>query len=262
MSKPGIPASETVEVDRLDRMPYLTILTYPRPNLRLARSRIRQLKALGIEKVTFEGHPKIGRLSLTGIGTVGLVVKGSGESGDVMALKLRRTDANRENMEEEFRLTQLANRVGIGAQVYGKTRDVMSMQFIDGVELEEYVRGTKGKGTARKVRQLIHSLLNQCRKLDLLGLDHGELSNLRKHVIVEGDRPYIIDFESASQNRATKNVTGAAQYLFLGSSLAPKIQRMLSIRDTEPILAALRRYKKDMSDENYVLLLATFGVMI
>jgi len=262
MSNQRLLASETVEVDRLDRMPYLAIVTYPRPNLRVAKSRIRQLKELGIESVTFEGHPKIGRLSLTGIGTVGLVVKGSKRSGEVLALKVRRTDANRENMAEEFRLTRLANRVGIGAPVFGKTKDIMAMKFIEGVELQDYVKEAKGRGTARRTRALIHALLNQCRKLDLLGLDHGELSNLRKHVIIEGERPYIIDFESASQKRATKNVTGAAQYLFLGSSLSPKVKRILGIKDAAPVLEALRRYKKDMSDENYVLLLATFGVMI
>jgi len=189
-------------------------------------------------------------------------VKGVGSDDEVRALKIRRTDANRESMAEEFRLTGLANRIGIGANFYGMTKDIISMRYIEGVEIEDYVKALSGRGRARAVRDLIHSLLNQCRKLDLLGLDHGELSNLRKHVIVEGDRPYIIDFESASQNRAAKNVTGAAQFLFIGSSLSPKVQRILSIKDTGPILEALRRYKREMSDENYARLLATFGVLI
>lgn len=261
---PGAPQTvpETIPLQQFDRMPYLLILTYPRPDLRQARSRIKQLAELGIERITFEGRPKIGRLGLTGIGTVGLVVKGMGRDGEVRALKIRRTDANRENMTEEFRLSQLANMVGVGAPVYGHTKDVMSMRYIKGVELEDYVKGATGKGSARRVRDLAHVLLNQCRKLDLIGLDHGELSNLRKHVIIEGDTPYIIDFESASQKRMTKNVTGAAQYLFLGSGLSPRIQRTLSIKGTDAILEALKRYKRDMSDENYVLLLATFGVTI
>ena len=252
---------ETIAVGQFDRMPYLTILTYPRPNLKQAKSRIRQLTELGIERVIFEGRTKIGRLGLVGIGTVGLVVKGAGESDEVYAVKIRRADANRESMMEEFRLTQLANRVRVGAPAYRCTKDVMSMRYIKGIELEDYVKAATGKGSARRVRELAHTLLNQCRKLDLIGLDHGQLSNLRKHVIIDGETPYIIDFESASQNRALKNVTTAAQFLFVGSKISPRVRRILSIKSSGEILGALKRYKGDMSDENYVRLLATFGVM-
>ena len=38
--------SETIAVQQFDRMPYLTILTYPRPNLTRAKSRIKQLTKL------------------------------------------------------------------------------------------------------------------------------------------------------------------------------------------------------------------------
>jgi putative serine/threonine protein kinase len=251
---------ETISVQQFDRLPYLTILTYPRPNLKQAKSRIKQLVELGIERVTFEGRTKIGRLGLVGIGTVGLVVKGKGKGDEVCALKIRRTDANRESMAEEFRLTQLANRVRVGAPAYKCTKDVISMRYIKGVELEDYVKATTGRGSARRIRELAHALLNQCRKLDLIGIDHGQLSNLRKHVIIDGDTPYIIDFESASQKRGMKNVTTAAQYLFVGSRTSPRIRRILSIKTSDPILEALRRYKAETSDENYVRLLATFGV--
>jgi len=258
---PSQTVPETIDVRQFDRMPYLTILTYPRPSLTKARSRIKQLVELGIERITFEGRTKIGRLGLVGIGTVGLVVKGTGSGDEVYALKIRRTDANRESMAEEFRLTQLANRVRVGAPAYGCTKDVMAMRYIRGIELQDYVKAATGRGSARRVRELAHALLNQCRKLDLIGLDHGELSNLRKHVIIDGETPYIIDFESASQKRTVKNVTTAAQFLFVGSRVAPRVRRILSIKSSDPILEALRRYKGDMSDENYVRLLATFGVI-
>ncbi|MGH9918942.1 MAG: serine/threonine protein kinase [Nitrososphaerales archaeon] len=258
---PSQTGPETIDVRQFDRMPYLTILTYPRPNLKQAKSKIRQLIKLGIDRVTFEGRTKIGRLGLVGIGTVGLVVKGGGNGDEVYALKIRRADANRESMSEEFRLTQLANRVRVGAPVYGCTKDVMSMHYVKGIELEDYVKAANGRGSARRVREMAHSILNQCRKLDLIGLDHGQLSNLRKHVIIDGETPYIIDFESASQNRTTKNVTTAAQFLFIGSSVAPRIKRILSIESSDEILEALKRYKGEMSDENYVRLLATFGVI-
>jgi putative serine/threonine protein kinase len=253
--------SESIEVGTLDRMPYLGVLTYPRPNLKVAKSRIAQLRRLGVTTVTFEGKTKIGRLGLVGIGTVGIVVKAE-RGGAECALKIRRTDANREDMAEEFRLTTLANRVGVGAVAQAATRDFMAMEFVKGSGVDEYVRGISGRGRAGKVRELLHAVLNQCRKLDLLGLDHGQLSDLRKHVIVRESAPCIIDFESGSQRRAARNVTTAAQYLLIGGSVSPMIRRIIGLRDTEPVLSALRRYKAESSDESYVRLLSTVGVRI
>jgi len=58
---------ETITVQQFDRMPYLTILTYPRPNLSQARSRMTQLAKLGFEKIVFEGSTNVGRLGLVAI---------------------------------------------------------------------------------------------------------------------------------------------------------------------------------------------------
>ncbi len=190
-----------------------------------------------------------------------VVVRGVIE-GRVHALKIRRADANRESMLEEYRLTQMANRIGVGAYAFEVSSDFMVMQLIEGEDLEDHLRSIKGVGTRGRVREILHLLLNQCRKLDLVELDHGQLSDLRKHVIMAGDMPYIIDFESASQNRAPKNVTTAAQYLFIGGRCAPLVKRLLGIKSHEPVLGALKKYKKDRSDENYVRLLKTFGVLI
>ncbi len=220
-----------------------------------------QLRRLRVEEVIFEGRTKIGRLGLVGIGTVSLVVRGVVE-GRIHALKVRRTDANRESMLEEYRLTQLANRIGVGAYSFAFTNDFILMQLVEGGDLDEHLRSITGAGTRSRAREIIHLLLNQCRKLDLIGLDHGQLSDLRKHVIMAGDTPYIIDFESASQDRTPKNVTAAAQYLLIGGRCAPFVKRLLGIRSQAEVLDALKRYKKDRSDENYVMLLKTLGIII
>src|SRR5207237_7611725 len=127
-----------------------------------ARARMRQLARLGFERITFEGRTKIGRLGLVGIGTVGLVVKGMTRGDDtVYALKIRRTDANRGSMREEFRLTRLANRVRVGAPAYMCTKDVMSMRYVKGVEIDEYVKSASGRGTTGRVREWEYGLVTR-----------------------------------------------------------------------------------------------------
>lgn len=240
-------------------MPYLQVLTYPRPNLTVARARLKQLQKLGVTHVSFGGRTKIGRLGLVGIGTVSIVVRATVD-GEERALKIRRCDANRSSMYEEYRLTGVANRVGVGAYAYSASRDFMLMQLVEGEEIEDHFRAIKGVGTRGRVREIIHRLLNQCRKLDLIALDHGQLSDLRKHVIMAGDEPYIIDFESSGIGRTPKNVTTAAQHLLIGGRPASMVRRVLGMKSYESVLDALKRYKRDMSDENYVLLLNTLGI--
>jgi len=179
---------------------------------------------------------------------------------EILALKIRRTDANRPDMREEARLTSLVNRIGVGVQVRGHSRDMILMKLLEYQELHEWLSGLKGPGTRRAARDMIHSVLNQCRKLDVFGVDHGQLSNLRKHVVVAEGRPWIIDFESAGTSRRPKNVTTAAQYLLVGGKVSPLVRRMLGIRNLPPILAVLADYKRDTSDFAYSKLLELLGL--
>ena len=250
---------EQISLEEFGLVPYLNILTYPGPDLRSAKSRIKQLQKLGVEGVIFEGKTKVGRLGLVGLGTVGLVVKSVTKDG-IFALKIRRRDANRESMDNEVRLTKMANSVGVGPRLLNHTRDFIIMQHIRGEGIDEWLSELLGRGSAARARELVHRLLNQCRKLDLINLDHGQLSNLRKHVVIFDDSPYIIDFESASTNRAPRNVTTAAQYMFIGGKVSTRLKRILGLRKSDAILDTLRQYKRDMNDANYARVLASMKI--
>jgi len=242
--------SERASLEDLTKVPYLHVLTYPRTSLRDARSRVKQLRDLGVDELVFEGHTRIGRLGILGLGTVGVVVRAK-KSGETFALKIRRLDANRPDMESEVKVTSMANRVGVGPEVYGHTKDMILMKLVDSQELGDWVRGLEGKGKRQQARDMIHALLNQCRTLDIMGIDHGQLSNLRKHAVVAEGKPWIIDFESAGTGRKPRNVTTAAQYLFVGGAISPMIRRTLGVRETSNLTRILREYKQDLSDYSY-----------
>jgi len=246
--------SERARSAELSRTPYIQILTYPRISLRQAKSRIKQLERLGVDELVFEGHARIGRLGILGLGTVGIVVRARTKDR-LCALKIRRTDANRPNMDEEVRIATLANRVGVGPEIYAHTRDMILMKLLESQEIVDWLKGLRGKGRRDEVREMIHSLLNQCRTLDIMGIDHGQLSNLRKHAIIAEGKPWIIDFESAGTGRKPRNVTTAAQYLLVGASISPLMRRTLGVRDTEVLKRLLGEYKRDSSDYSYAKIL-------
>ena len=197
----------------------------------------------------------MGRLGILGLGTVGVVVRARA-GGGLYALKIRRTDANRPDMDEEVRIMQMANRVGIGPEVHGHTEDMILMTLLESQEISEWLKGLRGKGARAQARTMVHALLNQCRKLDIMGIDHGQLSNLRKHAVVAEGRPWIIDFESAGTARRPRNVTAAAQYLLVGGAVAPAMRRALGVRDTDGIKKLLGDYKQDLTDYSYSRMLA------
>jgi len=213
-----------------------------------------------VKHVIFQGRSKIGGLGILGIGTVSVVVKAELE-GTVYALKVRRTDANRESMKQEFKLTRLANRIGIGAQALNCTRDFILLEYLDYRELHDWFRSLEGPDRRATARSMVHAILNQCRKLDIMGLDHGQLSNLRRHVVVVGDRPCMIDFESASTNRTPRNVTTAAQYILIGGRISPLVARLIGLKDRDSLLSAIRRYKEEKSDFSYAKLLETLKLI-
>jgi len=242
--------SEHVSLQEALRTPYLQVLTYPRISLRSGRARVKQLESLGVTELVFEGHTKIGRLGILGLGTVGVVVRAMAD-GRLCAVKMRRTDANRPNMDEEARITSLANRIGIGPDIYAHTKDMILMKLLESEELSDWLRRQGGKGTRAQVREAIHSLLNQCRKLDIMGIDHGQLSNLRKHAVMAEGVPWIIDFESASTGRKPRNVTTAVQYLFVGGAVSPALRRALGLKETATLRQLLAEYKAGLSDYHY-----------
>jgi len=83
-------------------------------------------------------------------------------------------------------------------------------------------------------------------------LDHGELSNASKHIIVDANElPHLIDFETASINRRVSNVTSVCQYLFLGSQIADKLKEKLGKVNGEELINALRNYKRERTRENF-----------
>jgi len=200
-----------------------------------------------------EGRVEISGLRVLGKGCVSIVVVARCREGEA-ALKIRRVDANRPSLSQEAELQSLANRVGVGPKLYSYSDNFILMELIRGVNLPDWVKDLKGRGMVTNLRRVCRDLLAKCWRLDQAHLDHGELSNLSKHVIV-GDRVEIIDFESASTKRSVRNLTSAAQYLFIGGPVASKIRRVLNLKERNTIIEAIRSYKRERGSEEALQLI-------
>ena len=251
--------SEFVPLDGLVGAGLGLVLSYPRLDPLLVERRVLEMGALGVEGVLLRGRSRMGDVPVLGRGHVGVVVAAR-YRGEEVALKVRRVDADRPSLEEEASHLRLANGVGVGPVYLGGSGDLLLMELIEGEYLVEWAAGL-GAQDGGLVRGVLGGLLERAWRLDDLGLDHGELSRARRHVIVSGGVARIIDFESASTGRRCSNLTSIVQYLFFSGGMAGALRRVLPAPDRGVLLGALRAYKRGPSEGGLRGVLGACGLL-
>lgn len=252
-------ARSFISIKRLADEPYSRILGYPRAGKRQLRSRMAELEKLGVSSVSFSGPTMLDGVEVLGKGYVGVVVLAR-RNGRTVALKIRRTDSQRDGMRGEKVLLEAANSVHVGPRALAAGRNFLVMEYVEGVRMGRWLDTLAGAGRAKKLKDAVRRILDDCYRLDEAGLDHGELSNISKHVMVRGSGPVLIDFDSSSTKRRPSNVTSITQAMFIGSGIAKKIQKIYKNPAKSSIIAALRKYKQSGTRESFEELLGVLRV--
>jgi putative serine/threonine protein kinase len=176
---------------------------------------------------------------VVGKGHRGVVLRGEFDGKDV-AIKIPRKDAPKNTTFHEGKMLEIVNKIGIGPKVYKYSNDYLITEFIDGVELRYYVENLT-KNDKEKLLKIIEEILRQCFRLDLIGIDHGEIQG-GKHILINKDnKAYIIDFDKADI-RFLRNFTSAISLLFGESPLSKRVREILDVSDEEVMM--LRKFAK------------------
>lgn len=233
------------------------ILCYPHPEEKEVLLRIAELRCLGVEAIVPRGRVLLSGVWVLGKGNVGLVVA-CRSRGLERALKIRRVDADRRSMSNEAVMLKLANEALVGPRLIGSSENFLVMELAEGESITEWLRGQREEGIAKRV---LKDLLLQCRRLDEIGLDHGELSKAHRHVVVDVSYEVrLIDFETASTLRHPSNVTSIAHYLFFNRLNSKLIRDRIGEIDHDSFLSKLRCYKRTPDEENFEEILSFLGL--
>ena len=243
-----------ISIKKFSKEPYSTILGYPRSTKRQLNSRILELEKLKINSISLTGPTTIGKLKILGKGYVGVVVLAK-RGRKKVALKIRRLDSQRSEMKSEAALLRIVNSENVGPKLFDFSKNFVVMEYLEGEKIINWIKMLKGKGSAKTLKIVIKTVLEDCFRLDQIGFDHGELSSISKHVIVVDAKPTLIDFESSSTKRRVSNVTSITQAIFIGSGIVKEIQRIYKIPSKEKIIDVLRIYKHEQSRESFENLL-------
>jgi len=130
-------------------------------------------------------------------------------SGRLFALKAEKQKSPRKNMlQKEVSNLLLANSAEIGPKLYAFDAEerIVVMEFIDGNTFAEWL---SAKPSKKALEHFLAALFAQAKKLDEIGLDHGQLAGKGKNILARKSgkdfEPVIIDFEKASQFRKSHN---------------------------------------------------------
>ena len=247
-------AHSFISIKKFTDEPYSKILGYPKVTSRQITSRIKELEKLKIKSISLIGPTTLGKLAILGKGYVGVVVLAK-KGNKQVALKIRRTDSQRKDMKNESVLLKLVNTIDVGPKIFDNSKNFLVMEYLEGEKISDWVDSLKGIGSTKKFKSTVKKILEDCYRLDKLGFDHGELSNISKHVIIGEMKSTLIDFESSSTKRIPSNVTSITQAFFIGSGIAKKAQKIYKNPSKEKIIEALKRYKNEKTTENFEKLL-------
>jgi putative serine/threonine protein kinase len=239
----------TVAIEALIEEPYASIVCYPRTNPTEIQERLEELRQHEVSAVEFIGKTSASNIPVLGKGYVGVVVVAQAK-GQRVALKMRRIDADRPDFTHEAQMLQKANAIGVGPKFIATSKNFLLSQLIDGDLLEDWLETQRDKELIRKV---LIDILEQCWRLDETGLDHGEISKASKHLLVDkADKPFIVDFETASNMRRVINVTSVCQFLFMGNSRAAKmLDGVFGKKNKLELIATLKNFKKNENRKNF-----------
>ena len=238
-----------VHVENLKEEPFASVLCYPRASEVEVQTRLKELQKHGVKAIEFAGKTSVFNVPVLGKGFVGIAVIAH-LNGQRIALKIRRVDADRLGLQHEAEMLAKANTVNVAPTLMSVSTNFLLMQFIDGDLLPNWLATHKEK---ERVRSVLREVLEQCWRLDSVGLDHGELSKAPKHVIVNTEQqPFIVDFETASINRKPANVTAICQYLFTSNgAVARMVAETLGEKSIKELVGALRIYKRNRTRGNF-----------
>ena len=174
------------------------LLTYPLFDEKTFENRLRELSSLDVDSVFSFGNVQLKFSHIIGKGSVGLVTLVKSKN-KLLALKIRRTDANRVSMYDEVLYHSLANSIGIGPFLVNFSENFILMEYVNGLNIESWYNS---QTSDKRLLHCTNEILRQSFLLDCLNLDHGQLSRLDRHIVVSPDGlPTILDFETSSTKR-------------------------------------------------------------
>lgn len=161
--------------------------------------------------------------------------------GKKIAIKIKNPKSTAiARIEIEAKFLKKLNKYGIGPKFIFFKNDELGMEFIHGELFRDYIQ----KNDKKKIIKVIRDIFEQLYTMDKLGINKEEMHHPVKHIIINKNKPYLIDFERCHYSQKPKNVTQFVQYI---ARLSELLKEKGIFIDKEKISRAARDYKREYS---------------
>lgn len=156
-------------------------------------------------------------------------------------------------MENEACWLERLNKVGIGPRFYFLGDSFVVMAYVPGERILDWIP----KHGSREVKLVLGKVLAQCRELDRMQVNKGEMHNPYKHILVKGKKVVMIDFERCHCSESPKNVRQFCQFL-MSRRLSLLLEGKGIFIDNGALINTLKEYRRDSSEKSFKAVLAHF----
>ncbi len=179
-----------------------------------------------------------------------------GENGIKVAVKEKRFSSKAEfAIEKEAQWLKILNKHNIGPKFISFEHNSLIYRFVEGQYLPDFLE----KANRIDAINVLKKVMQQCRKMDELGINKLEMTRPRRHVVVSknGKRLVVtmIDFERCRRTEKPKNVTQFCQFISSTEMNDLLADKKLSI-SREKIIQYSQNYKRRPNAANLKKIMA------
>jgi len=163
------------------------------------------------------------------------------ERDTTVLVKVKNPASAADTIANEAAYTERLNTVGVGPKFirYDEMKGELVREYVDGLEFRKWLPAAEKEA----VRDVLLSVLQQCRAMDAAGVTKEEMTRPWKHIIIAvSGEAYLIDFERCSASTSPKNVTQFCQFL-TGTRLTLALRAKGLRIDARKLLESAKSYK-------------------
>jgi len=189
---------------------------------------------------------KISYAEIFSHGKRGLIIKGIYKKKTVaVKVKNQKSDAMG-TIANEARFLELLNKKGIGPKLILHKNDFLMYKFVTGDLIFDFVKKSK----KNNILTVLKRVFEQMYLMDTLGINKFEMHHPIKHILIDKNKPVLIDFERARHTEDPKNVTQFCDFL-IGEDMSNLLKEKKINLKKEVMINHAKTYKHNPIFRNY-----------
>ncbi len=186
-------------------------------------------------------NKKISNIRFFTKGHRGIIFKAKYRNRDI-ALKIKKPESKAiGRIDNEIKFLKILNKYKIGPKLVLSTKDYFAYEFIPGKFILDYFE----KASKKIIKEILQNILKQMYIMDKLKINKEEMHHPVKHIVINKNKPCLLDFERCYYTEKPHNLTQFIQFII---SLNKRFRLDINKKS---LIRLSKEYKKDYSEESF-----------